>query len=358
MMWGLIIFTFNLTISLVVFLMNYYTPHRSPKDRMIGIFVSVVMLEMILQLGMAAEKPGKSVEFLVFGLVYAPILYLTGRSGKEVLSVRKIALHSIPFLIFVVLFLIWMFFATGEEDFRQIYPIVNAAVLLSFIAYYAAGRIFVRRGGNEVRSISLRYLFMFWGMGLIVLGAGWVAGIIFEFPLVNADLFLKGWNILLAGLLIHLYRFYFLKFNHQHVLSERKYFIFKSLILDQFAKDSPQFSASPLGEEDEEAADISSKIDFLDPGIDLPTLASQMEISVSTVEKRIKDETGTSFKNFVNMKRVEHACDLLEKKPDLPMRELMLKSGFKSPATFYRNFKKHTGMSPKEFGAQFSDTIR
>src|SRR5690625_7576871 len=110
---------------------------------------------MILQLGMAAEKPWKSVEFLVFGLVYAPILYLTGRSGKEVLSVRKIALHSILFLIFVVLFLIWMFFATADEDFWQIYPIVNAAVLLSFIAYYASGRNFVRWRGNLVCCISL-----------------------------------------------------------------------------------------------------------------------------------------------------------------------------------------------------------
>lgn len=351
-MWSLIIFTFNLTISFVIFLLNYYTPHRSPKDRMIAVFVAVVMLEMIFQFGVSAGKSGESVEFLVFGMVYAPVLYLTGRCEQAVLSVRKIVMHSIPFLIFIALILIWMLYPSEGKKIQWVNRMANALVLMSLIVYFAAGVIHAKKEVNAVRTLYRPYIFVFGGMVLIILGAG----LIFESSSVTSDLFLKLWNILLAGFLIHLYRLYFLKINHQYVLSERKYFSFTSLILDQFAKDSLPTDAFPPAEEEEDATDFLSKIDFLDLEINLSSLAVQMEMSVSSVEKRIKEETGTSFKSFVNMKRIEHAKGLLKKNPDLSMRKLMIRSGFRSQATFYRNFKNHTGMSPKEYGAQFSDT--
>jgi len=185
-----------------------------------------------------------------------------------------------------------------------------------------------------------------------------VVGIVFEFFLVNADLMLRGGSILLAGFLVHLYRIYFSKLKQQYLFLERNFFSFESLILDLFAKEALESIPYTPKEEDEEETNILAQIDFFDPEINISSLASQMNVSISFIEKRIKEETGTSFKKFLNKKRIEYAKILLEKNSDLPIRELMLRSGFQSPATFYRNFRNYTGVSPKEYKTQVSNKNR
>lgn len=57
----------------------------------------------------------------------------------------------------------------------------------------------------------------------------------------------------------------------------------------------------------------------------------------------------TNYSNFINSYRINEAKMLLYQNPDLHINEVMYACGFNSRTTFYDAFKKHTGMSPKQF---------
>ena len=61
-----------------------------------------------------------------------------------------------------------------------------------------------------------------------------------------------------------------------------------------------------------------------------------------------KQHSGHSFIGFVNITRIETACQLLLT-TDHPIQEIAFSSGFESLSHFNRTFKKLKGLSPREF---------
>lgn len=61
------------------------------------------------------------------------------------------------------------------------------------------------------------------------------------------------------------------------------------------------------------------------------------------------NQTGYNFSEYINKLRVEHAQKLLILSPDIKMVVIAEESGFTSETSFYRNFKKFTGMTPQEW---------
>ena len=61
-----------------------------------------------------------------------------------------------------------------------------------------------------------------------------------------------------------------------------------------------------------------------------------------------KNAVGTGFHAYLNRKRTENAC-LLLKQTELSVDEVASLSGFSDIKTFYRVFRKETGMSPLNF---------
>ena len=59
-------------------------------------------------------------------------------------------------------------------------------------------------------------------------------------------------------------------------------------------------------------------------------------------------EVGVTFKQYLTSLRIEYAKHLL-KSSDLSIIDICYDSGFNSPDSFYRAFKKHTSMTPKEW---------
>jgi AraC-like DNA-binding protein/mannose-6-phosphate isomerase-like protein (cupin superfamily) len=58
--------------------------------------------------------------------------------------------------------------------------------------------------------------------------------------------------------------------------------------------------------------------------------------------------TGRSFIQFLNSVRIQHASKLLAK-TTIPVSAIAFEVGFEELSTFYRAFKKHTGLSPLTF---------
>lgn len=353
MIFSLILFTFNLTLSLVVLVLNRNIPDRLPADRLIAFFVVIFMLDMSFGIGSAAGLSENGIMLLpslFFGYVYAPFLFFISFTSEEKPIQRKKIIHGVPPFISLLVVLVLLVFSFEEKTLRRIYWMLNAGVILSCMGYFFTRMVLLQRG-MKVNFFSNRFLYWFWGVCLVSLAASWIYGLQLQNKFSYLVMMPVWTGILMTGSIIHLYRYYFLRFQNS-ASGETFTFYFESSILDQIRSDSEEKKRFRVETNHTEIKDISKKIEFRDPDLDLSSFADQMDFTVSFVEKKVKEETGFAFKNFVNMKRISHATDLLEAKPELSIEELMIQSGFRSRATFYRNFKIHAGMTPKEFSTK------
>lgn len=80
----------------------------------------------------------------------------------------------------------------------------------------------------------------------------------------------------------------------------------------------------------------------------LAELADKLNVSPSYFQFLYKDFFGTPFKtDLINM-RLEYAMDLITD-TNLSLEQIALMSGYSSEIHFYRQFKKKTGMTPREY---------
>lgn len=90
---------------------------------------------------------------------------------------------------------------------------------------------------------------------------------------------------------------------------------------------------------------------FTDPYLNVETLAEKLGISTAHLRLLIKSKHNRSFSEYINYLRVEKAKKLLSD-PEYQHYTLQAvgeDAGFNSRSTFYRCFKKITGLTPKAF---------
>lgn len=90
---------------------------------------------------------------------------------------------------------------------------------------------------------------------------------------------------------------------------------------------------------------------YLDPLLDLPGLARQLNRRPQELSLVINSRSGGSFYDLINGYRVEAAQRLLTD-PSAPRRKMLdiaLSVGFSSQSTFYNQFRKATGTTPTAF---------
>ena len=90
---------------------------------------------------------------------------------------------------------------------------------------------------------------------------------------------------------------------------------------------------------------------YLNPELDLATLAASLEITAHQLSQLLNRELGASFADYVNGHRIREAQRILR---DPARREetilaVALESGFRSKNTFNAAFRKHAGTTPSAF---------
>jgi len=85
--------------------------------------------------------------------------------------------------------------------------------------------------------------------------------------------------------------------------------------------------------------------------LSLKEFAEHLAVSTHQLSEYLNKEKETSFNDFINSHRIKYAQQLMkDSKNDIYTLEgIADQSGFRSLATFHRNFKKHSGMSPKKW---------
>lgn len=91
---------------------------------------------------------------------------------------------------------------------------------------------------------------------------------------------------------------------------------------------------------------------YLNPVFSLQELSEMMRRRERYISKAISEIGKTSFPSLINNLRINEARRLLADNPELPIMDLMKKTGFGSRQSLYRNFKQATGFSPSEYQQQ------
>lgn len=85
-----------------------------------------------------------------------------------------------------------------------------------------------------------------------------------------------------------------------------------------------------------------------DSEMNMDDLANEVNMSRSTLNRKMHELFNLSAKDFVQAARIKHACQLL-RTTDMPTKEIAYACGFSDPNYFSKSFKTNTGQTPKEY---------
>lgn len=97
-------------------------------------------------------------------------------------------------------------------------------------------------------------------------------------------------------------------------------------------------------------ARILMRIDerFTEPGFTVAALAQELGYSPKYISSIIKQKTGTGFSEYLQKRRIAYAASLFDHGLD-SVKNVAFLSGYADPLYFSTAFKKHTGVSPREY---------
>lgn len=82
-------------------------------------------------------------------------------------------------------------------------------------------------------------------------------------------------------------------------------------------------------------------------------LALRLDTTPAALARAFAKETGISLSSYLKTARVRRAQDLL-RSTSLEMSAIAAASGFGTPMTFFRAFKRATGMTPRQYRTRAS----
>ncbi len=89
---------------------------------------------------------------------------------------------------------------------------------------------------------------------------------------------------------------------------------------------------------------------FLNPSMTLSDIAQKLDIAPCYISQIINESFQQNFRDFINKYRIEESKRLLtQPNQHLNILGIALDAGFNSKSAFNNAFKKHTGITPKEF---------
>ena len=96
---------------------------------------------------------------------------------------------------------------------------------------------------------------------------------------------------------------------------------------------------------------------FGESSLTLESIAQELFTSQSHLSRAFKDLTGKSFSEYLKEVRINHACKLLSD-TRLYVEDIMQRCGLKDITSFYRNFQRHTGMTPTQYRSAHSKSCK
>ncbi|EQA47344.1 7TM diverse intracellular signaling [Leptospira broomii serovar Hurstbridge str. 5399] len=97
---------------------------------------------------------------------------------------------------------------------------------------------------------------------------------------------------------------------------------------------------------------------YLDEDLSLSSLSQRLGLTPHQLSEICNTHLKTTFPRLLSYYRIQHAMTLLKNSRDWNILQVGYESGFKSKAAFNSDFKRFTGITPKQFRqSQFDDTF-
>jgi AraC-like DNA-binding protein len=97
---------------------------------------------------------------------------------------------------------------------------------------------------------------------------------------------------------------------------------------------------------------------YRDPKITLQSLSARLGLQYFQLSQILNDDLGTSFRTYINTRRLAKARLLLVEKPVMSILEIAFDVGFNSKSAFNTAFLKENGISPRDFRKKASKNIQ
>jgi AraC-like DNA-binding protein len=85
----------------------------------------------------------------------------------------------------------------------------------------------------------------------------------------------------------------------------------------------------------------------------LKDISAHCGVSVSTVTQLFQKQSEETFHNFVTKRRMAMADKLIRE--GMPLEQVGKAAGYQDHSTFYRAFRQHFGISPREYRLQLEN---
>lgn len=321
---------------------------------MLAVFAVLVGCSLLISLRIAGSRREYRDIILLLSqsaLLIGPLFFLYIKANLDVHFVlrKEYFLHALPFLTAVgagiVIVEHYGQFSIWQYPGR---PWITAAVVIQNFAYLVLTWKSMRLQGLTVGSFlsyidnsRLAWVRFFTG-GYILL---W---------LIQLQLFV-GWDILghpqwcPYGLSLY-FVVTFLFFNG---------IVYIALKRPETFSQAQKYRSSSLKESDKNrfreklVALMKSEKVYLNSSITLPELSLRLNIAPCSLSQVINESFRQNFSDFINAYRIEESKLILARpEQQWNISEIALEVGFNSKSTFNSAFRKHTGVTPKEFKKQ------
>lgn len=305
-------------------------------SRLIVALTSVIALQCVKDLFFIGDFTERSLHLwrsitaldLAVVPLYGAILTALCSPGKP--KTVHILYHEIPFIVLPVLYIL-----TGREIFF--------AACVALAGLYGSGyalwtwitiphyRRQLKEKFSYTENIDLKWLRTIMLSFFAILGLYVVDSIIVRVAMECL--------YMLGSLILWMFICYFL-YRHESIMSE-------------LADTEP---ADPAPIAPEAANELAHRIEqlfaiekiYLNPVLKLTDVAARVGTNRTYISRFFNQDENSSFYDYVNRYRVEHACRLLKQSSDT-IESIAEQSGFNSKATFYRVFSNIKNTPPSKY---------
>ncbi len=347
-------------------------------------FTGLILLTHYLFITKQYEKyPSLVVSGFSIPLLVGPFLYIyTMLQTIESTFKKKILLHFIPFIVSLLLYADFYFlpFERQVEIFRQSGQGYEGRALINLAAIYLSGIIYVwfalraliKYKKNIVQQFSNTEKINFnWLLYLIIwIGAIWVV-ILFTrnstFIFSSIALFV----LWLGHFGIRQVNVFSQNYNAAAPVVTSKNEMSKEIITEVIPPatiepesmtmneniDSSKYQKSSLSDEEAESIHdrlikiMEEKKPYTNPDLTLTDLAKSLDVHPNYLSQVINSKEKKPFYDLINERRVKEFIVSVSQpyNQQFTLLALAYDCGFNSKASFNRNFKKHTGLTPTDF---------
>lgn len=312
-----------------------------------------------------------------YRLLYSPMIYFSIQLA-QIPAVKKskkyLKIHLLPIIIFTISCLIFSFSSNLRGTYGELgFELLLLAEVLSYLAYAIASVILIYKSIGKSKWYPYMKALAETAVMLTILAGTYSLVQFFKEIDRNTYILARSYDFNLLLLVVTTALLFMLTIEQlitRNKPSKARSFIKKktnSIPINKLKNNNEVQSSVPeeytiiSDKMEKELTDFLEKLDelvianwFLNPEINVNSLAKETNTSTHFVSKVFNETLQVNFNQYINQLRIEYLVLTIKERikegvPIESIEELYFQAGFKSKSTFNRHFKKTMNQTPTQF---------